>query len=114
MTEPKPISAERGRILRAAKAIATTVVSSFRFCIGGERRPARRERVAASLTNCPIREHTGDGAYVGRCDFAAYDDVCPRHGRISMYPTRDDREVHPRDRDFSAADNPWQGGKEPS
>ena len=22
---------------------------------------------------CPIREHTGDGAYVGRCEFATYD-----------------------------------------
>jgi hypothetical protein len=43
--------------------------------------------------NCPIREHTGDGAYVGRCDFACYGGVCPRHGVVADYPTRDDREV---------------------
>lgn len=48
--------------------------------------------------NCPIREHTADGAYVGRCDFATYDDVCPRHGMLEDYPDNDDREVAVEDR----------------
>lgn len=62
----------------------------------------RRKRRKPVLTgNCPIREHTGDGSYVGRCDFAVYDYVCPRHGRIDDYPTHDDREVAPRDRRFA-------------
>lgn len=48
--------------------------------------------------SCPIREHTGDGAYVGRCEFATYDGFCPRHGALEDYPTRDDREVRVEDR----------------
>jgi hypothetical protein len=48
--------------------------------------------------NCPIREHTGDGAYVGRCDFATYDGFCPRHGAVEDYPGRDDRDVAIADR----------------
>lgn len=47
---------------------------------------------------CPIREHTGDGAYVGRCEHATYDGFCPRHGAIDDYPTSDDREVRVEDR----------------
>lgn len=50
--------------------------------------------------SCPIREHTGDGYYVGRCDFATYDGVCPRHGRLEDYPDNDDREVEVRNRRF--------------
>jgi hypothetical protein len=49
---------------------------------------------------CPIREHTGDGAYVGRCDFATHDYVCPRHGYLSDYPNKDDRDVAVSDRRF--------------
>ena len=49
------------------------------------------------LTNCPIREHTGDGHYVGRCDFGLTGKqpllYCPRHGLISDYPNNDDRDV---------------------
>ena len=48
--------------------------------------------------NCPIREHTGDGAYVGRCDYACYDGVCPRHGVLEDYQHNDDREVRVEDR----------------
>lgn len=48
--------------------------------------------------SCPIREHTGDGAYVGRCEFATYDGFCPRHGALEDYPTNDDREVRVEDR----------------
>lgn len=54
----------------------------------------------ASPSNCPIREHTGDGAYVGRCDFYIRNDACPRHGYLIDYPTLDDREVDPQDRRF--------------
>lgn len=48
--------------------------------------------------SCPIREHTGDGAYVGRCEHATYDGYCPRHGALEDYPTNDDREVRVQDR----------------
>jgi hypothetical protein len=51
-----------------------------------------------SVGSCPIREHAGDGAYVGRCEFATYDGFCPRHGAVEDYPTRDDREVAVADR----------------
>lgn len=54
-------------------------------------RRKRKPRIADG--NCPIREHTADGAYVGRCGYATYDGCCPRHGRLSDYPTHDDREV---------------------
>ena len=47
---------------------------------------------------CPIREHTADGAYVGRCEFACCGGVCPRHGLLSDYPNNDDREVAHADR----------------
>lgn len=48
--------------------------------------------------SCPIREHTGDGHYVGRCEFATYDGYCPRHGALEDYPDNDDREVAVADR----------------
>lgn len=64
--------------------------------------PGLNRRPKGILTgNCPIREHAGDGVYVGRCDFACYDDVCPRHGRVSIYPKLDDRDVAVADRDFT-------------
>lgn len=52
--------------------------------------------------NCPIREHTADGVYVGRCEAACYDGVCPRHGRLSDYLNNDDREIDPPARNFDA------------
>jgi hypothetical protein len=59
----------------------------------------RQSRAPKAFTGtCPIREHTGDGAYVGRCDHATYDHACPRHGIVADYPTRDDREVRVKDR----------------
>jgi hypothetical protein len=64
-------------------------------------RKHRAKRAGTLTGNCPIREHTGDGAYVGRCDFACYDGVCPRHGRLGDYPTHDDREVAVKDRIFA-------------
>jgi hypothetical protein len=57
------------------------------------RLPANEQRAAAFTGNCPIREHTGDGHYVGRCEFATYGGFCPRHGALADYPNRDDREV---------------------
>ena len=56
------------------------------------------EKVRRLDGNCRIREHTADGAYVGPCDFAVYDGVCPRHGVVADYPTLDDREVAVADR----------------
>jgi hypothetical protein len=58
-----------------------------------------------ALSNCPIREHTADGAYVGRCDFTVRDGVCCRHGMLVDYPTLDDREVDPPQRRFSPDDH---------
>lgn len=43
--------------------------------------------------NCPIIEHAGDGVSVGRCDFALWDNICPRHGLLEDYPNLDDRDV---------------------
>lgn len=60
------------------------------------RRDAQQPKVFSG--SCPIREHTGDGSYVGRCEFATYDDVCPRHGALKDYPNRDDRDVRVADR----------------
>ena len=51
--------------------------------------------------NCPISEHTADGHPVGRCDFAHYDDVCPRHGVLEDYQNLDDRDVDPAARRVS-------------
>jgi len=62
----------------------------------------RRDKAEPKFTgSCPIREHTGDGAYVGRCDFATYDWFCPRHGALEDYPDRDDREIRVADRRFA-------------
>lgn len=48
-------------------------------------------------TNCPIREHTGDGHYVGRCDFGLTGkpplQYCPRHGWTGAYKNNDDRDI---------------------
>jgi hypothetical protein len=38
--------------------------------------------------NCPIRERTASGQSVGRCDFHAPGDVCPRHGLVDIPLTR--------------------------
>lgn len=60
--------------------------------------PPSNQRAAAFTGSCPIREHTGDGAYVGRCEHATYNGYCPRHGALEDYPTNDDREVRVQDR----------------
>ncbi len=76
--------------------------------VKGSRRASRRpwkwtgqrevKPPAVFTGSCPIREHTGDGAFVGRCEFATYDGFCPRHGATEDYPNRDDREVRVADR----------------
>lgn len=63
-------------------------------------RKRKEERVLTG--NCPIREHSGDGDYVGRCEFACYNYICPRHGRLADYLIGDDREVAVADRRFDA------------
>lgn len=58
------------------------------------RKQASDPRTHAMFTgNCVIREHTGDGHYVGRCDFATYNHICPRHGIVVDYPNDDDRDI---------------------
>lgn len=43
-----------------------------------------RKRKRIECRTCPIREQTGDGAFVGRCDFGLNDGYrCPRHGDVS-------------------------------
>lgn len=37
----------------------------------------------AYANNCPIRERTADGVYVGRCWMWLTDRKCPRHGDVS-------------------------------
>lgn len=34
---------------------------------------------------CPVRQHTADGAYVGRCWHSTYDSVCPLHGQVRYF-----------------------------
>lgn len=63
-----------------------------------QRKRAVRGPEPAFTGSCPIREHTGDGHYVGRCEFATYDGYCPRHGALADYPDNDDRAVAVADR----------------
>lgn len=60
-----------------------------------------QERGSRFTGSCPIREHTAEGHYVGRCEFATYDGFCPRHGALVDYADNDDREVMACDRRMS-------------
>jgi hypothetical protein len=60
--------------------------------------PLLQESDGELTGSCPIREHAGDGAYIGRCDFATHGFVCPRHGYLKDYPNNDDRDVAVADR----------------
>lgn len=53
----------------------------------------RFSRTPILTGSCPVREHAGDGGFVGRCEFATYDGVCGRHGRVDLVPDLDDREL---------------------
>ena len=39
--------------------------------------------------NCLVRQHTGDGFYVGRCYHSTYNDVCPVHGNVAEWLSDD-------------------------
>lgn len=47
------------------------------------RRADPEERVFTGT--CPVRQHTGDGAYVGRCYHSTYDGICHLHGDVSHW-----------------------------
>jgi hypothetical protein len=47
------------------------------------KRPRRAEAPKPFTGNCPVRQHTGDGAFVGRCWHSTYGGVCPLHGDVS-------------------------------
>jgi hypothetical protein len=66
--------------------------------IAMRRRRSASESEPQIIGSCPIREHTGDGIYVGRCEFAMHDGYCPRHGAVEDYPNLDDRDIQPIDR----------------
>ncbi len=34
---------------------------------------------------CPVRQHTGDGHYVGRCYHSTYGGHCHLHGDVSRF-----------------------------
>lgn len=38
--------------------------------------------------NCPINEQTADGVQVGRCYYYLNQNVCPRHGDVSLALSR--------------------------
>jgi hypothetical protein len=62
----------------------------------------RKPQEFALTGTCPMREHTGDGVYVGRCDFATYEGHCPRHGNVQQFLGED--------ADLTAADDrAWPG-----
>lgn len=60
--------------------------------------------------NCPVRQHTADGAYVGRCDHSTYEERCQLHGDVGRWlaadadlAEADDRLLLPREeRDFGS------------
>jgi hypothetical protein len=35
--------------------------------------------------SCPVRQHTGDGNYVGRCYHSTYNGRCHLHGDVSRF-----------------------------
>lgn len=53
---------------------------------------------------CPVREHAGDGVYVGRCDFSTYGGECPRHGDVAEWLGEDPDLTLADDRLINRAD----------
>jgi len=45
----------------------------------------RRRREPEFTGNCPVRQHTGDAHYVGRCEYATYDGHCRVHGDVTRF-----------------------------
>ena len=60
--------------------------------------------------NCPVRQHAGDGTYVGRCEHSTYLERCPLHGDVGRWLApdadltyADDRYLPPPDKlDFGS------------
>lgn len=112
LAAPGPVGV-RGRLRDVRGGGVVSIRQAFRDLRAGwgDRDKAWRivNRATTFTGNCPVREHTGDGAFVGRCEHACYDGICPRHGRLSDYPTNDDREVAVGHRRFIA---PREGGSD--
>lgn len=49
--------------------------------------PGKVERTFTG--SCPVREHTFDGQFVGRCYHSTYDGVCHIHGDVSKWLVED-------------------------
>lgn len=45
----------------------------------------RRKHEPIFTGNCPVRQHTAGGAYVGRCDHSTYSGRCHLHGDVSRW-----------------------------
>lgn len=49
-------------------------------------RRTRKDMPAPPFTgSCPVRLHTGDGAFVGRCYYPTYGGRCPTHGNVAQW-----------------------------
>lgn len=48
-------------------------------------RRKKRESEPVFTGNCYVRQHTGDGHFVGRCYHSTYNDVCPVHGNVGEW-----------------------------
>lgn len=50
------------------------------------RHPIQNEaRLPPFTGTCPVRQHTGDGGYVGRCEHSTYAGHCHLHGDVSRW-----------------------------
>lgn len=55
----------------------------FPFRYGRSAQSVQEDR--AFTGNCLVRQHTGDGHFVGRCYHSTYANVCPVHGDVSAW-----------------------------
>lgn len=67
----------------------------------------RRKREPVFTGNCPVRPHTADGAYIGRCDHSTHDGRCHLHGDVSRCLGDDADLSHADDRRI------FEGGEMP-
>lgn len=49
------------------------------------RRASKDEPTPTFTGSCPVRLHTGDGAFVGRCYYATYGGRCCNHGDVAQW-----------------------------
>lgn len=47
--------------------------------------PAKTESAPEFTGSCPVRQHTGDGAYVSPCCHATYAGRCHVHGDVARF-----------------------------